>query len=45
MVTTREIDDITSIEDYKRLGLGLLYLPLQTDEQDQKKYKAFAMNL
>ncbi|WP_375637830.1 MULTISPECIES: TIGR02186 family protein [unclassified Bartonella] len=41
MVTTREIDDITSIEDYKRLGLGLLYLPLQTDEQDQKKIQIF----
>ncbi|WP_039759637.1 TIGR02186 family protein, partial [Bartonella queenslandensis] len=41
MVTTREIDDITSIEDYKRLGLGLVYLPLQTDEQDQKKIQIF----
>ncbi|EJF83076.1 TIGR02186 family protein [Bartonella rattimassiliensis] len=41
MVTTREIDDITSIEDYKRLGLGLLYLPLQTNEQDQKKVQVF----
>ncbi|WP_375639260.1 TIGR02186 family protein [Bartonella sp. MF74HXZ] len=41
MVTTREIDDITSIEDYKRLGLGLLYFPLQTDEQDQKKIQSF----
>ncbi|MBB4076898.1 uncharacterized protein (TIGR02186 family) [Bartonella fuyuanensis] len=41
MITTREIDDITSIEDYKRLGLGLLYLPLQTDEQDQKKIQIF----
>ncbi|WP_144753623.1 MULTISPECIES: TIGR02186 family protein [Bartonella] len=41
MVTTREIDDITSIEDYKRLGLGVSYLPLQTDEQDQKKVQIF----
>lgn len=41
MITTREIDDITCIENYKRLGLGLLYLPLQTDEQDQKKIQIF----
>lgn len=41
MITTREIDDITCIENYKRLGLGLLYLPFQTDEQDQKKIQIF----
>ncbi|MBB5073274.1 uncharacterized protein (TIGR02186 family) [Bartonella callosciuri] len=41
MVTTREIDDITSVEDYKRLGLGLSYLLLQTDEQDQDKIQTF----
>ncbi|WP_375623806.1 MULTISPECIES: TIGR02186 family protein [unclassified Bartonella] len=45
MVTTREIGDITSIEDYKRLGLGLLYLPLQTDEQDHKKIQIFRNEL
>lgn len=45
MVTTREIDDITNSEGYKRLGLGLSYLLLQTDEQDQKKCKSFVMNL
>ncbi|WP_455465694.1 TIGR02186 family protein [Bartonella sp. B39] len=41
MVTTREIEDITSVEDYKRLGLGLSYFLLQTDEQDQKKIQIF----
>ncbi|WP_273760512.1 TIGR02186 family protein [Bartonella sp. ML70XJBT.G] len=41
MVTTREIDDITSAEDYKRLGLGLSSLYLPTDEQDQKKIQIF----
>ncbi|ATP12699.1 membrane protein [Bartonella henselae] len=41
MVTTREIDDITNSEGYKRLGLGLSYLLLQTDEQDQKKVQIF----
>ncbi|GAA5108297.1 TIGR02186 family protein [Bartonella jaculi] len=41
MVTTREIDEITSVEDYKRLSLGLSYLLLQTDEQDQEKIQTF----
>ncbi|EJF77489.1 hypothetical protein MCO_01220 [Bartonella sp. DB5-6] len=41
MVTTREIDDITGVEDYKRLRLGLPYLLLQTDEQDQEKIQIF----
>ncbi|WP_455480450.1 TIGR02186 family protein [Bartonella sp. B12(2025)] len=41
MVTTREIDDITSIEDYKRLRLGLSYLLPQTDEPDQQKIQIF----
>ncbi|VEJ45730.1 TIGR02186 family protein [Bartonella vinsonii] len=41
MVTTREIDEITSVEDYKRLGLGLSYLLLQTDEQDLGKVQIF----
>ncbi|WP_409360868.1 TIGR02186 family protein [Bartonella heixiaziensis] len=41
MVTTREIEDITSAEGYKRLGLGLSYLLLQTDEQDQAKIQVF----
>ncbi|MBX4335138.1 TIGR02186 family protein [Bartonella raoultii] len=41
MVTTREIDEISSAEDYKRLGLGLSYLPLQTDEHDQTKIQSF----
>ncbi|WP_019222314.1 TIGR02186 family protein [Bartonella rattaustraliani] len=41
MVTTRELEDIASVEDYKRLGLGLSYLSLQTDEQDQAKIRTF----
>ncbi|WP_455479072.1 TIGR02186 family protein [Bartonella sp. B23] len=41
MVTTREIEDIASVEDYKRLGLGLSYFLLQTDEQDQEKIQIF----
>lgn len=41
MVTTREMDDITSVEDYKRLGLGVSYLSLQTDEQNQEKIQTF----
>ncbi|EJF78749.1 hypothetical protein MCQ_01128 [Candidatus Bartonella washoeensis Sb944nv] len=41
MVTTSEIDDITTVEEYKRLGLGLSYLLLQTDEQDQEKVQIF----
>ncbi|CAF26440.1 TIGR02186 family protein [Bartonella quintana] len=41
MVTTRAIDDITSAENYKRLGLGLSYLLLQSDEQDQEKIQIF----
>ncbi|EJF76058.1 TIGR02186 family protein [Bartonella alsatica] len=45
MVTTREIDDITSVEDYKRLGLGLSYLLLQSDEQDQEKIQIFREEL
>ncbi|WP_455476410.1 TIGR02186 family protein [Bartonella sp. B17] len=45
MVTTREIDDITSAENYRRLRLGLSYFPLQTDEQDQEKIKNFRNEL
>ncbi|WP_074381352.1 TIGR02186 family protein [Bartonella doshiae] len=45
MVTTREIEDITSAENYKRLGLGLSYFPLQTNEQDQKKIQTFRNEL
>ncbi|WP_455478110.1 TIGR02186 family protein [Bartonella sp. B10] len=41
MVTTREIDDITSAENYRRLGLGLSYFLLQTDEKDQEKIQTF----
>ncbi|WP_332065963.1 TIGR02186 family protein [Bartonella sp. CB189] len=41
MVTTREIDDITSAENYRRLGLGLSNFLLQTDEQDQEKVQVF----
>ncbi|EJF94620.1 TIGR02186 family protein [Bartonella taylorii] len=41
MVTTRETDAITGVEDYKRLRLGLPYLLLQTDEQDQGKIQIF----
>ncbi|WP_455481688.1 TIGR02186 family protein [Bartonella sp. B35(2025)] len=41
MVTTREIDDITSAENYRRLGLGLSYFLLQTDEKDQTKIQTF----
>ncbi|WP_208432470.1 TIGR02186 family protein [Bartonella taylorii] len=41
MVTTRETDAITGVEDYKRLRLGLPYLLLQTDEQDQRKIQIF----
>ncbi|WP_336279443.1 TIGR02186 family protein [Bartonella sp. CB175] len=41
MVTTREIDDIASTENYRRLGLGLPYFLLQTDEQDQNKIQTF----
>ncbi len=41
MVTTREINDIAGVEDYKRLGIGLPYLLLQTDEQDQEKIQIF----
>ncbi|WP_019218991.1 TIGR02186 family protein [Bartonella florencae] len=45
MVTTRAIDEIARVEEYKRLGLGLSYLFLQTDEQDQKKVQIFRNEL
>ncbi|WP_455473853.1 TIGR02186 family protein [Bartonella sp. B30(2025)] len=41
MVTTREVEDITSIENYKRLKLGLSYFPLQTNEQNQERVQNF----
>ncbi|WP_336276469.1 TIGR02186 family protein [Bartonella sp. CB178] len=41
MVTTRNVDDITSAENYRRLRLGLPYFPLQTDEQNQRKIQTF----
>ncbi|UTO27790.1 TIGR02186 family protein [Bartonella harrusi] len=41
MVTTRDIDEISSVEEYKRLGLGLSYLLLKTDEKDQEKVQIF----
>lgn len=41
MVTTRDIRDITSAEIYRRLGLGLSYFFLQTDELDQEKVQVF----
>ncbi|WP_336294208.1 TIGR02186 family protein [Bartonella sp. CB169] len=41
VVTTREIDAITSVATYKRLGLGLSHLLPQTNEQDQKKIQIF----
>lgn len=41
MATTREIRDITSPINYKRLGLGLEYLPLRSDDPDEKKVKLF----
>ncbi|AGF74792.1 putative membrane protein [Bartonella australis AUST/NH1] len=45
MVTTREISDITSADNYRRLGLGLSYFRLQTDERDQEKIKIFRNEL
>ncbi|MCZ2204134.1 TIGR02186 family protein [Bartonella sp. A05] len=41
IATTRDIRDITSAEVYKRLGLGLSYFFLQTDELDQEKIQVF----
>ncbi|MHC5308294.1 TIGR02186 family protein [Bartonella sp. LJL80] len=41
MATTREIRDITSAANYKRLGLGLDYLPLRADDTDDAKIKVF----
>ncbi|WCR55438.1 MAG: Transmembrane protein co-occuring with sulfite exporter TauE/SafE [Bartonella clarridgeiae] len=45
MVTTREIDNITDAESYKRLGLGLSYFFLSTDEKDQEKTRSFRNEL
>ncbi|WP_336288054.1 MULTISPECIES: TIGR02186 family protein [unclassified Bartonella] len=45
MVTTREIDDITSAENYKRLKLGLSYFLLQTNEKDPAKIQTFRNEL
>lgn len=41
MATTREIRDITSSANYKKLGLGLQYLPLLSTERDEEKIKLF----
>ncbi|WP_295911723.1 TIGR02186 family protein [uncultured Bartonella sp.] len=41
MATTREIRDITTPINYKRLGLGLEYLPLRADDTDEAKVKLF----
>ncbi|WP_442864031.1 TIGR02186 family protein [Bartonella sp. F02] len=45
MVTTREIQEITSTENYKHLGLGLSYFPLKTDERDEIKIQSFREEL
>ncbi|WP_455476758.1 TIGR02186 family protein [Bartonella sp. B41] len=41
VVTTREINDITSAENYKYFGLGLSNFLLKTDEQNQAKIQIF----
>ncbi|OPB32114.1 TIGR02186 family protein [Bartonella sp. AR 15-3] len=45
VVTTREVDDVTDAESYKRLGLGLSYFSLSTDEKDQEKIQSFRNEL
>lgn len=45
MATTREIRDITSPINYKRLGLGLEYLPLRAESDDEEKAKLFRQEL
>lgn len=45
MATTRQIRDITSPLNYKRLGLGLDYLSLRTDETDTSKVDEFRQQL
>ena len=41
MATTREIRDITSPINYKRLGVGLEYVPLRAETGDADKLKLF----
>ncbi|WP_438721842.1 TIGR02186 family protein [Bartonella rochalimae] len=45
MATTREIENITDAESYKRLGLGLPYFFLSTNEKDQEKIQSFRSEL
>ncbi|EJF90312.1 TIGR02186 family protein [Bartonella tamiae] len=41
MATTREKRDMASPETYRRLGLGLSYLPLRAYDADDEKFRVF----